>query len=102
MPSLWEGFGLVLIEAMSKRIPVIGTRVSAIPEIVQDGESGLLVPPRDRAALAAAMQILLQDRALRRYMGLLGEDRVESVFSVQRMAEETLAIYQQIQPKGSS
>ena len=102
MPSLWEGFGLVLIEAMSKRIPVIGTRVSAIPEIVQDGESGLLVPPRDRAALAAAMQILLQDRALRRYMGLLGEDRVESVFSVQRMAEETLAIYQQIQPKGPS
>ncbi len=99
MPSLWEGFGLVLIEAMSKRIPVIGTRVSAIPEIVQDGESGLLVAPQDRAALAGAMLALLQDRALRRYMGLLGEDRVESYFSAERMAQETLEIYQHIQPK---
>lgn len=99
MPSLWEGFGLVLIEAMSHRIPVIASRVSAIPEIVQDGESGLLVPPQDVPALRAAMEHLLHDRALRRYMGLLGEDRVEEHFTAERMAEETAAVYQAITPR---
>ncbi len=97
MPSRWEGFGLVLIEAMSRRIPVIASRVSAIPEIVRDGESGLLVPPSDPRALAEAMQRLLHDRPLRAYLGLLGEDRVESYFSAERMVQETLALYQQIQ-----
>jgi len=100
MPSLWEGFGLVLIEAMSRRIPVIASNVSAIPEIVVDGESGILIPPEDPQALAGAMQLLLQDRALRAYIGLLGEDRVETHFTAERMAKETLDIYQGILPKG--
>lgn len=94
MPSLWEGFGLVLLEAMAQRVPIVGSRVSAIPEIVADGETGLLVPPRDIEGLTSALLTLLQDAPLRRHMGLLGEERLETVFSVQRMVDETIALYE--------
>lgn len=100
MPSLWEGFGLVLLEAMSRRIPVIASAVSAIPEVVAHGESGLLVPPRDPKAIADALRLLLPDRELRLYMGLNGEDRLESLFSAARMADETVAVYQAFLEKG--
>ncbi len=93
MPSLWEGFGLVMLEAMAQTIPIIGSAVSAIPEVIVDGDTGRLIPPRDTAALASALADLLADEALRRHMGLLGQDRVENRFSVGRMASETLAVY---------
>jgi len=93
MPSLWEGFGLVLLEAMSRRVPVIANRVSAIPEIVVHGETGLLVAARDVDALAAAMTRLLEDHALRQHMGLLGAARLEDRFSVDRMVSGTVAVY---------
>ena len=93
-PSLWEGFGLVLLEAMSRRLPVVASAVSAIPEIVVNGETGLLVPARDPAALADALLTLLADRTLRLHMGLNGEDRLETRYSDARMADETIAIYQ--------
>src|SRR5690606_14892666 len=83
VPSLWEGFGLVILEAMSQCLPVVATSVSAIPEIVVPGETGLLVPARDTHALAEAMVTLLADRSLRRHMGLLAEDRLETHFSAQ-------------------
>ncbi len=82
MPSLWEGFGLVILEAMARQLPVVATAVSAIPEIVVDGETGLLVPARDVDALAGAMLTLLADRPLRRYMGQNAEGRLE--IAVQR------------------
>ncbi len=93
MPSLWEGFGLVMLEAMAQTVPIIGSAVSAIPEVVVESETGRLVPVRDTAALANAMAQLLSDEPLRRHMGLLGQDRVESVFNVARMADETLVVY---------
>ena len=93
MPSLWEGFGLVLLEAMSRRVPVIANRVSAIPEVVAHGETGLLVEPRDVDALAAAMARLLEDHALRQHMGLLGAARLEERFNVERMVCGTVAVY---------
>lgn len=92
-PSLWEGFGLVLLEAMSRRIPVIASRVSAIPEIVLDGETGILIEPRDVDALTSAIARLLSDRALRKHMGLLGAARLEERFSVERMVDGTIAVY---------
>ena len=98
MPSLWEGFGLVLLEAMSRRVPVIASRVSAIPEVVVHGETGLLVEPRDVGALAAAITRLLEDRALRQHMGLLGAARLEERFSVDSMATATIAVYERHQP----
>jgi glycosyltransferase involved in cell wall biosynthesis len=93
MPSLWEGFGLVLLEAMAQALPVIATRVSAIPEIVINDETGLLVPARDVEALAAALENLLTDKPLRQYMGLQGQDRLETEFSAARMVDETAALY---------
>jgi glycosyltransferase involved in cell wall biosynthesis len=93
-PSLWEGFGLVMLEAMAQGTPIIASRVSAIPEVVVDGETGLLVAPRSVPALAAALKRLLADRALRQHMGLVGQDRQETVFSAGRMADETAALYQ--------
>lgn len=93
LPSLWEGFGLVLLEAMAQRLPIVATQVSAIPEVVQHGETGLLIPPRDPSAIAEALTMLLRDRALRRHMGLMGEDRLERHFSAARMAEATRDFY---------
>ncbi len=94
MPSLWEGFGLVMLEAMAQTVPIIGSAVSAIPEVIVDGNTGRLVAARDTAGIARALSDLLRDEALRRHMGLLGQDRVESVFSVERMAKETIMIYE--------
>lgn len=95
-PSLWEGFGLVILEAMAGGLPVVASRVSAIPEIVVDGETGLLVPPRDTDALAEAITHLLNDAPLRRHMGMLGEDRLETHFSAGRMIDQTLNLYQEL------
>lgn len=88
-PARWEGFGLVILEAMLASLPVVATRVSAIPEIVVHGETGLLVPPDDPAALAAAASRALDDRSL----GAAGFARARAEFSVDRMARETVAVY---------
>lgn len=94
LPSLWEGFGLVLLEAMARRIPIVASSVSAIPEVVAHGENGLLIPPRDVDGLVKAIRLLLNDRSLRKYMGLLGDDRLERVFHVQQMVTATIAVYE--------
>lgn len=96
LPSLREGFGLVLLEAMSRRLPIVASHVGAIPEIVIDGETGILVEPRNVDELAKAMTRLLNDRALRKYMGLLGAARLEEHFSVERMVDGTVAVYEQV------
>jgi glycosyltransferase involved in cell wall biosynthesis len=92
-PSLWEGFGLVFLEAMAQAVPILATRVSAIPEIIVDGETGLLVTSRDVEALTEALRKLLSDKPLRQYMGLQGQDRLETHFSVAKMVDETAALY---------
>lgn len=96
MPSLYEGFGLVLLEAMAQSVPVIGSAVSAIPEVVVHGETGLLVPPRDVTALAEALDLLMGDVALRKHMGLMGLERLETHFSTALMVERTLALYRRL------
>jgi glycosyltransferase involved in cell wall biosynthesis len=96
MPSLWEGFGLVLLEAMGAAVPVVASAVSAIPEVVVPGETGLLAPPRAPASLAGMLETLLADAPLRRHMGLLGYDRVDTVFSVARMADAHAALYERL------
>lgn len=94
MPSLWEGFGLVLLEAMAARLPIVASHVSAIPEIVTHGETGYLVAARDEGAIAHALRLLLADRSLRAYLGQNGEDRLEQLFSAQVMAVRTRAVYE--------
>jgi glycosyltransferase involved in cell wall biosynthesis len=74
-----EGFGLVFAEAMAAGLPVVACRAAAVPELVHDGETGLLVPPRTPAALAAALERMLGDDRLRKEMGMAGRARVETL-----------------------
>jgi glycosyltransferase involved in cell wall biosynthesis len=90
-PARWEGFGLALLEAMLATLPVVATNVSSIPEIVVDGETGLLVPPDDPGALATAVNRVLEDPS---DYGEQGRERARSEFSVARMADRTLAVYE--------
>ncbi len=94
-PARWEGFGLALLEAMLCARPVVATAVSSIPEIVADGETGLLVPPEDPAALAEAVSALLDDPARAAALGEAGRIRAHTEFSVARMAERTAAAYEE-------
>jgi len=96
MASRWEGLGLVFLEAMAARLPCLSTRVSAIPEVVLDEETGLLVPPDDPAALGAAMVRLAEDEPLRRRLGARGAERVRAHFGLDRMVDETLAVYRRV------
>jgi glycosyltransferase involved in cell wall biosynthesis len=92
-PSRWEGFGLVLLEAMRQGLPIVAARVSALPEIVIPGVTGLLVPPGDPQALAEAAIRALGDERFRREAGMRGFERLVERFSAERMARETAAIY---------
>jgi glycosyltransferase involved in cell wall biosynthesis len=96
LPSLWEGFGIVLIEAMSLRKPIIATNVDGIPEVVVDGVTGLLVPPRDANALANAILELIRDQSRAREMGERGRLRVEEHFTADRMVKRYEQAYESI------
>ena len=94
-PARWEGFGLALLEAMLCARPIAASAVSSIPEIVVDGQTGILVPPDDAAALADAVTGLLDDPARAEAMGAAGEARARAEFSVAKMVERTLAVYEE-------
>jgi glycosyltransferase involved in cell wall biosynthesis len=78
MPTLQEPFGLAYLDAMACGLPCVGTRIEAVPEIVREGETGLLVPPGDPVALAAALERLLGDPTRARAMGAHGRARIFS------------------------
>lgn len=92
LTSSYEGLGLVLLEAMAAARPVVATRVSAIPEVVAEGETGILVPSGDPAALARALEKMI-DSDLRRRMGAKGRNRVTDRFTLEKMVERTLEVY---------
>ncbi len=96
MSSVTEGLGTSLLDAMACSRAIVATRAGGIPEVVEDGENGLLVPPRDHAAMAQAIVRLLKDEALRRQMGDAGFSRVRSRFTVERMVAETAAVYARV------
>jgi glycosyltransferase involved in cell wall biosynthesis len=96
-PSLWEGFGLVFLEAMALGVPVISTRVSAIPEVVVDGETGWLVPVSDAPAIAVALGEALDQPFVRKARGAAGRRRLETQFSAEVMVEHTVAIYRSLE-----
>jgi glycosyltransferase involved in cell wall biosynthesis len=77
-----EGIPVVLMEAMGAGIPVVASRLSGIPELVEDEQTGLLAPPGDCEAIAAALARLASDRALRRQLAVAGRDKVEREFSL--------------------
>jgi glycosyltransferase involved in cell wall biosynthesis len=92
LPSVFEGFGLVLVEAMAAKRPVVATRVSAIPEVVADGATGFLTPARDPRAMADAL-LKLQDSTKRAQLGLAGHRRVLEHFTLEQMWQSTDVVY---------
>ena len=92
LPSLSEGMGSVLLEAAACGAPIIATRVGGIPEVVSDGENGLLYPPGDSQALAAALLRLLDDRELAKRLAAEGARRLDR-FSVDKMGRATEKVY---------
>ncbi|HET7464282.1 MAG TPA: glycosyltransferase family 4 protein [Longimicrobium sp.] len=92
MPSTYEGFGMVTVEAMSQRLPVVATTVGGAPALLAEGR-GILVPPRQPEAIAAAVRRLLDDAPLRRRLGEAGHAHVRAM-SWTATAERTIACYQ--------
>jgi len=92
VPSHWEGFGLVAAEALAAGVPVVAADASSLPEIVRDGREGLLVPPGDVEALAAALVRLGRDPAERRRMGAAGPPRVAAEFGLEGMIDRYEAL----------
>jgi glycosyltransferase involved in cell wall biosynthesis len=96
LPSRHEGMPLVLLEAMDAGLPVVATRVIGSAEVVAEGETGLLVRPRDPAALGQALATLLADPALRERFGLAGRQRFVAGFTAERMTRDTVAVYERV------
>ena len=96
MPSIWEGFGLVLLEAMSAARPIVASRVATIPEVVIQGETGLLVPPGDPLALADALSQLADQPARARQLGQAGRERLRVHFSLEKMVGDTELLYREL------
>ena len=95
-PSRAESFGLAVLEAMACGTPVVASDVGGIPEIVEDGVSGLLVPVGDPAALAAAAVRLLEDRELRERLAAAGAERARTVFPFERQVDAYVEWYREL------
>jgi glycosyltransferase involved in cell wall biosynthesis len=96
VPSLWEPFGIVSLEAMAMNKPVIGSRVEGILEVVVPDVTGILVPPADSQALASAIIALLKDPVKRRTLGENGRIRVEESFSIEATAKKIESLYESL------
>jgi glycosyltransferase involved in cell wall biosynthesis len=96
LPSVDEPFGRAIIEAMAVGKPVVATRSGGVPEIVVEGETGLLVPPRDAAALAGALAALLDDPVAAERMGQRGCVRARAQFDTRRVAGSVAAVYEEL------
>ena len=95
LPSRVEAFGLVLLEAMRHGLPVIGSNVGGIPEIIRDGWNGLLVPEGDATALAERLLLLIRDHELRCSLAINGL-QTTAEYTITRMAQETEALYKEL------
>ena len=96
LPSFGEGFGLAALEAMAAGVPVITSDAGPLPEVVSDGESGLVVAPGDDQAWAQAIFALARDRSLRLRLGHGARERACRDFSVEQMADRTVAVYREV------
>jgi glycosyltransferase involved in cell wall biosynthesis len=97
MSSAWEGMPMVLLEAAAAGLPIVATKVGGNHEVVRDGESGYLAPPRDSTALAQAMQRLMRlSPEARRTMGERGREHVRAHYGLQRVAEQWEGLYREL------
>ncbi|MGQ9506347.1 MAG: glycosyltransferase family 4 protein [Candidatus Bathycorpusculaceae bacterium] len=100
LPSILEAFGVTVLEAMACSKPVIATNLGPFPEIIRDGETGLLVPPHVPDELADAIIKLAVDDVRRRKMGVMARKDVEERFDIDKIAEDYLKLYEQLIKKG--
>lgn len=98
LPSEYEAFGLVLLESLAAGTPVVASRVGGIPEFVEEGKAGLLVPPKSPAALAEAMQRVWTDRELARRLGEFGRDHVAPKYTWDALADRLDTLYREVTP----
>jgi len=96
MSSVTEGLGTSLLDAMACARAIVATNAGGIPEVVEDQKTGLLVAPRDHAAMAAAIVALLKDPGRRNALGASGLARVQARFTVERMVASTAAVYARV------
>lgn len=99
LPSDCEPFGLIVIEAMARGIPVVATNAGGVPELIKHGETGLLVPPQNPDAIAAAVNFLLADPMRRMQIGESGRLAVRKMFDKKRMLNEYEALYERVAKK---
>jgi glycosyltransferase involved in cell wall biosynthesis len=101
LPSLNEGMGRVLVEAMAAGLPIVASRVGGIPDLVKDGQNGLLVPAEDASALAKAISDLLSDKERRNRMGEAGK-KMCLPYSAEAMVEQIDDLYKDLLAKYSN
>jgi starch synthase len=95
-PSVYEPLGIVNLEAMACGTAVVASKVGGIPEVVADGETGLLVPPDDPEALAESINALTRDRDRAKAMGAAGRERAQTKFDWGKIAEQTAELYRSV------
>jgi glycosyltransferase involved in cell wall biosynthesis len=96
LPSQYEAFGLVLLESLAQGTPVIASRVGGIPEFIEDGKCGRLIPPEDSSALASAFQELWQDEPTRLRWGSYGRDSVVPRYQWDRVVDKLQSVYGEV------
>lgn len=98
MTSAWESFGIAAVEAMAAGLPVVATSVEGLREVITSGVDGVLVPPGDPAALAAALDSLLADAAFRERLGTAAVTTARARYSVERVARDLAGLYDELVP----
>jgi glycosyltransferase involved in cell wall biosynthesis len=101
LPSRTEGLGIAVIEAMAMGLPAVVSRVGGLPEVVEDGVTGALVPPGDHGALAEAIAAILGDARRATQMGAAGRDRASLCFDSRAMVKATQDVYEAITSSGN-
>ena len=96
LPSLIEGFGIVLLEAMATAKPCVAAKVGGTEDAIEDGVSGFFVPPADSKALFEKLLMLLEDKELSKKFGNASRKRVEKMFTWERVAQQTIELYEDI------
>jgi glycosyltransferase involved in cell wall biosynthesis len=95
-PALAEGLGVITLKAAAAGVPVIGFDAGGLPEAIKDGETGILVPAEDAAALQKAIATLVDNAPLREQMGAAGRKRMQSEFSIDTMVSRHIALYESV------
>jgi L-malate glycosyltransferase len=102
MPSTWEGFGVAALEASAMELPVVASNIHGIPDVVEDGVTGILVPPKDVGALSQAIVRLLRDGDDRRRIGHAGREMVASRYSWADNVRQMEALYENLLGRSSA